>query len=137
VNTEPIHRRISQTGPWHATPEDYRRYKLEGFYHVSAEYVNEQLKRQKDCCAICERPFAEMSDRRRPSIDHDHSCCSGATSCGKCVRGLLCCRCNTMLGFIESIGFLTWFTRAQKYLTKWKLVQRRRKNGTEQSVPIY
>ena len=34
-------------------------------------------------------------------IDHDHDHCPGKLGCRKCVRGVLCMRCNTMLGFYE------------------------------------
>lgn len=38
----------------------------------------------------------------RLCIDHDHACCLGQVTCGKCIRGVLCHSCNTAEGFIKS-----------------------------------
>jgi hypothetical protein len=32
-------------------------------------------------------------------VDHDHVCCEGRYSCGERIRGLLCRRCNNLIGF--------------------------------------
>lgn len=34
-------------------------------------------------------------------VDHDHKCCAGARSCGRCVRGWLCAGCNRALGILQ------------------------------------
>ena len=61
------------------------------------DYVDME-KSQDGVCKICGE--AEKH-RNRLSVDHDHSCCSGIKSCGKCIRGLLCSNCNRVLGQVK------------------------------------
>ncbi len=55
------------------------------------------LERQDYRCLICQRYLSEGNR----TIDHDHNCCPGNTSCGKCVRGILCKNCNAGLGMFK------------------------------------
>lgn len=62
-------------------------------------------------CSICERSdeFANMH------IDHDHACCpAGGKTCGRCVRGLICRRCNMGIGLFGDSPMA--LERAAKYL---------------------
>ena len=75
-------------------------------FGISEERFNQMLEAQGHACAMCRKPFGD----ERPQLDHDHACCppaqgkGRAKTCGKCIRGLLCFRCNTALGYIERYG---------------------------------
>ncbi len=66
-------------------------------HHLPIRRFHQLLRDQGDACAICKDPFGETI----PCIDHDHRCCPGSNSCGKCVRGLLCRGCNIMMGYYD------------------------------------
>lgn len=70
----------------------YRReYMLMYKYRLTKEQF---LEMAKDGCNICGK-----TQERSMQVDHDHSCCSGqGSTCGKCVRGVICNRCNQTVG---------------------------------------
>jgi len=65
-------------------------------YGLTLERFQEMLVSQDGRCKICRTD--DPQSRGMFHIDHDHSCCPGSRSCGKCVRGLLCYSCNVGLG---------------------------------------
>lgn len=83
-------------------------------YHVSPEKFIDMMEKQEGRCEICGKIM------NPPCIDHDHSCCNRAGSCGKCIRGLLCHRCNVMLGGMENPH---WKANAERYLAKYSTPQ--------------
>lgn len=56
-------------------------------------------------CGVCGVHESEVPSKyAKLHIDHDHTCCPGAgKSCGKCVRGLLCPRCNSLLTLTDEV----------------------------------
>lgn len=81
-------------------PITHRKYQL-----TREEY--EALMAQP--CGIC----GGRSERMH--MDHDHSCCPSAKrTCGKCVRGALCHRCNLGLGYYEG-----WFSEHGEKAVAW------------------
>lgn len=65
---------------------------------LTNETYSSLLISQNNSCLVCKREFNE---NLLGVVDHDHSCCSGSHSCGKCVRGILCSTCNQALGLIH------------------------------------
>jgi hypothetical protein len=66
-------------------------------YSITAEQYDAMLAAQGGVCAVC----AQECSRGHLSVDHDHACCPGEKSCGKCIRGLLCRSCNQALGHMK------------------------------------
>jgi hypothetical protein len=88
------------------TPDARRRAK----YKLTAERYAAMVEAQNGRCAVCQR-----ADELK--VDHDHSCCSGSTTCGECVRGLLCDFCNRGLGIFRDDPVA--LSRAAAYLSSF------------------
>lgn len=67
-------------------------------YRITGGQYRDMLTRQGGACAICNGVNA---DGRALAVDHDHSCCPGSRSCGRCVRSLLCHDCNVAIGHMK------------------------------------
>jgi hypothetical protein len=76
----------------HYTQYDKVRHRLKRFNISWTEFQN-MIDSQLKKCKICDNDLAGKF-----VIDHDHSCCEGRYSCGKCIRGILCNSCNLGLG---------------------------------------
>lgn len=88
-------RQVKQRKYYAANKHKSFTYHLKSQYKMTLEEYAWLWYEQQGKCAICQ---AEDD----LCVDHDHSCCSGKKSCGKCIRGLLCQTCNKALGFIEN-----------------------------------
>ncbi|MFB7572165.1 endonuclease VII domain-containing protein [Streptomyces sp. NPDC056165] len=89
-------------------------------YNITAADYDAILESQGGKCANQFCGTRDVGDSF--SVDHDHSCCpENARSCGACIRGLLCSRCNLGIGlFDDSIESLKGII---SYLEKWSVRQ--------------
>lgn len=66
---------------------------LQSQYNITVEQFEQMAK---NGCQIC-----KDVPERNLHVDHDHACCDKPSSCGKCVRGVLCNRCNNLVDKYE------------------------------------
>lgn len=83
------------------TPSDEQRvaireyafiYRLRTIYGISKKEYDNLLEKQKNKCAICGTQEVK-GKAKQMHVDHCHA--------SKKIRGLLCMRCNTALGWFE------------------------------------
>lgn len=104
---------------WRAKNPDYARRKyLRDNYNITPADFERMLADQEGRCLIC---LVTLTDERtigasptKACVDHDHSCCAGSKSCGRCIRGLLCNLCNVGIGSMRDRPDL--LIRAARYL---------------------
>ena len=94
-------------------PEKHAANKLYAKYRLRPEDLAVMLLDQGNACALCEIAF---SDTVKYEIDHDHGCCDKPGSCGECVRGLLCGKCNKLMIGIDKVrSDAVLFERVRRY----------------------
>jgi hypothetical protein len=92
-------------------------------YGITLLERDQLLAAQGEGCAICRYPDGwAVGDLRHP-VDHDHSCCPGEAINRCCVRGVLCDRCNRLLGRFEDspdrlMQEAQRYSQAAKYLSQ-------------------
>lgn len=83
-------------------------------YRIRLDEFELMLAAQGGVCAIC---GASEPGAVNWHVDHDHACCSGRRTCGKCVRGVLCHSCNITV--TKTLNIPGWWDAAQAYLAKY------------------
>jgi hypothetical protein len=70
-------------------------------FQMTLKQYEERLASQGGVCANPRCKSPKPGGMGEFHVDHDHACCPGKKSCGKCIRGLLCQACNSVLGRIH------------------------------------
>ena len=73
--------------------------RLKHNYNFPYEDYIKMIEKQGNRCAICGTHQDNL--KKRLNLDHDHNCCPSESSCGNCIRGLLCSICNSAIGLLK------------------------------------
>lgn len=102
ANAEKLKRRARERQAAQGFKQKRRYERLWSLYRLSAKQFDDMFEAQGKKCACCETP-EPGGVHNQWNVDHDHRCCAGQKSCGKCVRAILCARCNAGIGhFLDS-----------------------------------
>lgn len=82
---------------------------LERLYGAAEPRVARQIESHRlslaDARRLASARTCDLCHEARPLVvDHDHACCQGRRSCGRCVRGFVCQPCNYALGLIDRLN---------------------------------
>lgn len=92
----PEARRRSAVRYQRANAERASRSVREKKYKMTMAEIEAMITEQGGACKLCR---GELGDTW--TVDHDHACCPKAYTCGMCVRGVLCRRCNIAIGMLN------------------------------------
>lgn len=99
-----------------------RKNNLKAKFGITIKMYDRMLTEQGGKCAICGSTDPGGRWGTNFMVDHDHSCCPGQKSCGKCIRGLLCASCNVGLGaFSDEVDRI--FSAASYLMTKTRKLE--------------
>lgn len=120
-----------QRAAWAADPDKYRAWQREKYARTNTETRRRSktlatrgltpdqyeglLEQQGATCALCRTPWEP--GEKSLSVDHDHRCCTKDRACAGCRRGLLCIKCNVLLGAADDC--VVRLQEAIQYLVEW------------------
>lgn len=100
------------------TPEHNKKLWLNRQHSMTVQDMDDMWSLQEGCCGVCKNPIPRSGIKAQ--IDHNHSnicVCIKRKTCNKCRRGLLCPKCNKLLGLAhDDISILL---SAIEYLQKY------------------